>query len=135
MVGISTKGTYAIASMYVLSKSSSQKKLMQIKDISAVTQISHGYLEQILATLKKADLVVSIRGVNGGYRLSREASDINVLEIVEALEGKLFVPNENVGASVVLDTFWGDMQERVRAIFDMKLSELDTAYQTYFYEI
>jgi len=135
MVGISTKGTYAIAAMYALSKSSSQKKLMQIKEISAVTQISHGYLEQILSSLKKADLVLSIRGVNGGYRLARDSSEINVLEIVETLEGKLFVPGENLGASVVLDSFWLDVQTRVREIFDVKLSELDSSYQMYFYEI
>ena len=134
MVGISTKGTYAIAAMYALS-SSSRQKLMQIKEISASTQISHGYLEQILSSLKKNDLVVSIRGVNGGYKLSRDASEITVLEIVEALEGKLFVPGENLGSSVVLDSFWNDIQEKVRAIFDTKLSELDKSYQMYFYEI
>ena len=134
MVGISTKGVYAVGAMYALFNSPNAK-LMQIKEIAAMTQISHGYLEQILATLKKSDLVVSIRGVNGGYKLAREAQEITVLEIVEALEGKLFVPSQNVGASVVLDSFWGDMQEKTRAIFELKLSELDTAYQTYFYEI
>jgi Rrf2 family protein len=120
--------------MYTLSKAS-KSKLMQIKEIAAMTQISHGYLEQILTSLKKASLVVSIRGVNGGYRLARDAKEIIALEIVEAVEGKLFEVGENVGASVVLDSFWSDMQERVRASFDVKLSELDTAYQTYFYEI
>lgn len=134
MVGISTKGIYAIASMHAL-YNSPNSKLMQIKEIAAITQISHGYLEQILATLKKSSLVVSVRGVNGGYKLSREASQINVLEIIEAVEGKLFVPHENAGASVVLDSFWLDMQEKVRAVFDVKLSDLDKSYQTYFYEI
>jgi len=134
MVGISTKGIYGVAAMYALSKSPNAK-LMQIKEIAAVTQISHGYLEQILARLKKSGLVVSIRGVNGGYKLARYAQEIVVLEIVEALEGKLFTPCENVGASIVLDSFWSDMQERVRATFEVKLSELDSSYQTYFYEI
>ena len=89
MVGISTKGIYGVAAMHALSNSSNAK-LMQIKEIAAVTQISHGYLEQILATLKKSALVVSIRGVGGGYKLSCDASEINVLEILESLEGKLF---------------------------------------------
>lgn len=134
MVGISTKGIYAIAAMYCLSRSSNEK-LMQIKEIAASTQISHGYLEQILATLKKASLVISIRGVNGGYKLARDAQEIRALEIIESVEGKLFVPSENVGSSVVLDTFWLSMQEKVREAFDVKLSELDTSYQMYFYEI
>jgi len=134
MVGISTKGVYGVAAMYTLAQSPSNR-LMQIKEIAASTQISHGYLEQILSTLKKSDLVVSIRGANGGYRLSHDASEITVLDIVESLEGKLFVPTQSVGASTVLDSFWADIQERVRREFSMQLSELDSAYQTYFYEI
>lgn len=134
MVGISKKGIYAIAAMHALNNSTNIK-LMQIKEISAMTQISHGYLEQILAVLKKSSLVVSIRGANGGYKLSRDASNIIVLEIIEAVEGKLFVPHENAGASIVLDSFWLDMQEKVRTSFEVKLSDLDKSYQTYFYEI
>ena len=134
MVGISTKGVYAIGAMHAL-YNSPNAKLMQIKEIAATTQISHGYLEQILATLKKSDLVVSVRGATGGYKLSRDASEINVLEIIESLEGKLFVPHQNAGASVVLDSFWLDMQEKIRATFDVKLSDLDKSYQMYFYEI
>ncbi|MDQ7042919.1 MAG: Rrf2 family transcriptional regulator [Sulfurimonas sp.] len=134
MVSISTKGIYGVAAMHAL-YNSPNSKLMQIKEIAAMTQISHGYLEQILSTLKKNSLVVSIRGVNGGYKLARDAQEIIVLDIVEALEGKLFVPCENVGASVVLDSFWADMQERTRKVFSIKLSDLDKSYQTFFYEI
>ena len=134
MVGISTKGIYGVAAMHALFNSPNAK-LMQIREIAAITQISHGYLEQILATLKKSSLVISIRGVGGGYKLSRDASQINVLEIIESLEGKLFVPPQNAGASVVLDSFWLDMQEKVREQFNLKLSDLDKSYQMYFYEI
>jgi len=134
MVGISTKGIYGVAAMHALFNSPNSK-LMQIKEISAITQISHGYLEQILATLKKSALVISVRGVGGGYRLSRDASQIDVLEIIESLEGKLFAPPQNAGASVVLDSFWLDMQEKIRGQFDVKLSDLDKSYQMYFYEI
>ena len=108
---------------------------MQIKEIAAMTHISHGYLEQILSVLKKHSLVVSIRGANGGYKLARDAKEIIILDIIEALEGKLLTPSENVGASVVLDSFWADMQERTRKLFSVKLSELDNSYQTFFYEI
>ena len=134
MVGLSTKGIYAVAAMYALSNSPNAK-LMQIKEIAAITQISHGYLEQILATLKKNTLVTSIRGAGGGYKLALDASEINVLEIIESVEGKLFVPPQNTGASVVLDSFWLDMQEKTRTVFDVKLSDLDKSYQMYFYEI
>ena len=134
MVGISTKGLYGVAAMHAL-YNSPRNKLMQIKEIAAITQISHGYLEQILSSLKKHGFVTSIRGANGGYKLSSDASCIIVLDIVEALEGELFSVPSNVGASVVLDSFWRDTQEKVREVFNVKLSELDSAYSTYFYEI
>lgn len=134
MVGVSTKSLYGIAAMHVL-YNSPRNKLMQIKEIAAATQLSHGYLEQILASLKKHGFVISVRGANGGYKLASDASKIIVLDVVEALEGEFFTVSENVGASVVLDLFWKDIQEKVRAVFNIKLSELDRAYATYFYEI
>ena len=134
MVGISTKGTYAIAAMHVL-RHSKNKELIQLREISALTQISHGYLEQILAVLKKSGFVTSIRGANGGYKLSRSAEDIIVLDVLEAVEGELFTPYEDSGASIVLESFWSDTQSRVREVFNIKLSELDKAYETYYYQI
>ncbi len=134
MVGVSTKSLYGVAAMHAL-YNSPRNKLMQIKEIAAVTQISHGYLEQILSSLKKHGFVISVRGANGGYKLASDASKIIVLDVVEALEGELFTVSENVGASVVLNSFWKDIQEKVRAVFNIKLSELDRAYATYFYEI
>jgi len=134
MVGVSTKSLYGVAAMHAL-YNSPRNKLMQIKEIAAVTQISHGYLEQILSVLKKHGFIVSVRGANGGYKLAIDASQIIVLDVVEVLEGELFSVSENVGASVILDSFWKDIQEKVRAVFNIKLSELDRAYATYFYEI
>ena len=134
MVSISTKGIYAIAAVHSL-QNSPRNKLMQIKDIAAMTQISHGYLEQILATLRKSGFVTSVRGANGGYKLSRDPKDIIVIEILEAVEGEFFTPPANAGSSVVLDSFWNDMQIKAREAFNVKLSDLDKSYQTYFYEI
>jgi Rrf2 family transcriptional regulator, cysteine metabolism repressor len=45
------------------------------------------YLEHLVAKLRQADLVTSVRGAHGGYRLARPASEITMLEVVEALEG------------------------------------------------
>lgn len=134
MVGISTKGIYAIAAMHALYHSPNFK-LMQIKDIAAITQISHGYLEQILSTLKKSGFVSSARGMNGGYKLAHKAEEIIVLDILEALEGEIFEPYENSGSSIVLESFWIDIRDKVREVFNIKLSDLDKSYAAYFYEI
>lgn len=108
---------------------------MQIKEIAAMTSISHGYLEQILSSLRKANLVKSIRGAGGGYVLGRRAADISVLEIIETVEGALFQIDGNVGSSVVLESFWQHIQQQVRHIFDLKLDEVDRFFQPDFYEI
>jgi Rrf2 family protein len=134
MAGISSKGVYGLAAMHVLSHAVNNRT-MQVKEIAAMTQISHSYLEQLLSQLRKSGLVTSIRGASGGYRLARPAHEIEVIEILEALEGALCRIEGNVGASIILEYFWADMQERVKKLFSMKLSELDRSYQPYHYEI
>lgn len=134
MAGISSKGIYGLAAMHVLSHAP-RNRTMQIREIAAMTQISHSYLEQLLSLLRKSGLVQSIRGASGGYRLARPAHEITVLEIIESLEGAFCKIEGNVGASVILEYFWLDMQEKVKALFFLKLSEIDQAYQPYHYEI
>ena len=53
--------------------------------------ISESYLEQLIASLKKAGLVESVRGAQGGYALSRKPEDIDVGEVLRALEGSTSV--------------------------------------------
>jgi Rrf2 family protein len=134
MKGISTRGIYALASMHVLYHSP-RCKAMRIKEISAMTQISHSYLEQILSALRQAGLVKSIRGAKGGYVLAKSADEISVLEILEALEGDLWHIEGNVGASVILQYFWQEMQLKMQKVFEVKLSQLDQSFQPFFYEI
>lgn len=134
MAGISSKGVYGLAAMHVLSHAPQQRP-MQIREIAAMTGISHGYLEQILSTLRRSGLVNSIRGASGGYRLARNASEIRVLDIIEALEGPLCQTEGNVGSSVILESFWQGINEKIGELFALKLSEVDQMYQPYHYEI
>lgn len=135
MAGISSKGIYGLAAMHVLSHAPRQRT-MQIREIAAMTGISHGYLEQILSALRRAGLLQSIRGASGGYRLSRGAAQITVLEIIEALEGTLCAhESENVGSSAILEAFWQDMEAKIRELFSVKLSEIDQVYQPFHYTI
>lgn len=134
MVGISSKGVYGLAAMYVLAHAVNQRS-MQVREVAAMTQISHGYLEQLLSQLRKSGLVNSTRGANGGYKLSRKAHDITVLEIIEALEGPLFHVDGNRGASLILESFWSEMEDKVRKLFALKLSDVDQMFQPYHFEI
>lgn len=131
---LSSKAIYGLAAMHVLSHAP-YGRAMQVKEISAMTRISHGYLEQLLSILRRNHLVTSYRGANGGYKLARGAHEIDVIEIIEALEGPFYKIEGNVGSSLILEYFWSDIEEKMRALFGMKLSELDQAYQPHYYEI
>ena len=134
MSALSTKAVYGLAAMHVLSHAP-HGRLMQVREIAAMTQISHGYLEQLLSTLRRYKLVVSIRGASGGYKLARAAHEIKVIDIVEALEGAFYKIEGNVGSSLILEYYWKEVEEKMKALFNSKLSELDHAYQPYFYDI
>lgn len=131
---LSSKAIYGLAAMHVLSHAP-YGRAMQVKEIAAMTRISHGYLEQLLSILRRNHLVTSFRGAHGGYKLSRPPHEIDVIEIIEALEGPFYKIEGNVGSSLILEYFWGDIEEKMRALFGMKLSELDQAYQPHYYEI
>ena len=83
---ISTKGKYGLRAMIDLAQYSEQEAV-SISSIAQRQKISESYLEQLVAKLKKAGLVVSIRGAAGGYRLARPASGISVGDVLRALEG------------------------------------------------
>ncbi|MFZ2889887.1 RrF2 family transcriptional regulator [Sulfuricurvum sp.] len=134
MAALSSKAIYGLAAMHVLSHAP-YSRMMQVREISAMTQISHGYLEQLFSLLRRNNLVISIRGASGGYKLARPSHEIEVIEILEALEGPFYKIEGNVGSSLILEYFWGDVEEKMRSLFGMKLSELDQAYQPHYYEI
>ena len=83
---ISTKGKYGLRAMIDLAQYSEQEAV-SISSIAQRQKISESYLEQLVAKLKKAGLVVSIRGAAGGYRLARSAAGISVGDVLRALEG------------------------------------------------
>ena len=65
------------------------KKPMQIKTIAEREDISNKYLEQLVAMLKSAGLVRSVRGPRGGYVLSRPPAEISLKEVFWTLEGPM----------------------------------------------
>lgn len=85
---LSTRGRYGIHAMYDLAAHGGDGPV-PIKAISEREHVPEAYLEQLMAVLKRAGLVNSTRGAQGGYTLSREASQISVGEILRALEGGL----------------------------------------------
>lgn len=85
---ISTKGRYGLRAFIDLAENS-EKEPVSISSIAVRQDISERYLEQLMALLKKAGLVKSIRGATGGYILARDASEISAGDVLRALEGCL----------------------------------------------
>ena len=88
MLRLSTKGRYGTRVMLELALNYG-KGPMLLKDIAEKQEISVGYLEQIIPSLKAANLVSSSRGAHGGYTLAKPPSEINLKEVVSVLEGSL----------------------------------------------
>lgn len=88
---VSTKGRYALRLMVDLGIHSADNTYISLKDIAERQRISAKYLEQIVTPLHRAGLVRSVRGAQGGYRLSRKPENYTAGEILRAIEGS-FAP-------------------------------------------
>lgn len=82
---LSTKGRYGIKAMVDLALVYGSDRL-SVNQLAEKQGISDAYLEQLIASLKKAKLVESARGAAGGYTLSRPPEEISVGEVLRALE-------------------------------------------------
>lgn len=85
---LSTKGRYGLRALIDLAVYSGEEAV-SIQSIAGRQNISDRYLEQLMGKLRRAGLVVSVRGAGGGYRLARPAGEISVGEVLRALEGDL----------------------------------------------
>jgi Rrf2 family protein len=85
---LSTRARYGLRALIDLGLYG-ETETVSIQSIAVRQNISESYLEQLMALLKKAGLVVSIRGAGGGYRLGKPAEEISVGSVLRVLEGSL----------------------------------------------
>lgn len=85
---ISTKGIYGLEAIVDLAINSAENHV-SLKSISERCEISEAYILQIFLILRRAGVVGSVRGAQGGYYLAKEPKDITVGEVLTALEGPL----------------------------------------------
>jgi len=83
---ISTKGRYGLRALVELATSG---EVLPLRTIAERHGMSEYYLEQLFAPLKKAGIVTSIRGAQGGYKLNRAVDDITAGDVMRVLEGGL----------------------------------------------
>lgn len=85
---ISTKGRYGLRLVLDLAKEGAERPV-PLKEIASRQNISEKYLEQIIMPLGRAGVVKSVRGVKGGYVLSRPATEITAGDVLRAAEGSI----------------------------------------------
>ncbi|VAW48580.1 Iron-sulfur cluster regulator IscR [hydrothermal vent metagenome] len=111
---LTSKGRYAVTAMIDIALNQA-KGAITLSLISKRQGISLSYLEQLFSKLKKAGLVSSARGPGGGYRLSREAQDISVGEIIHAVDESVDARkctgrgNCNGGGECLSHELWTDL--------------------------
>jgi len=133
---VSTKGRYGLRAMVDLAIHSSEGHVA-LNAIADRQDISVNYLEQVFSTLRKAGLVKSVKGAQGGYLMAMRPSQMTVGMILRTLEGKLVVvdENENTGADKSVQQciqlmVWDVMTEKVNEMVDqMTLEDLVNVYR------
>jgi Rrf2 family protein len=126
-MNISTKGRYGLRAIIDLARNY-QDKPITLSAIAKRQQISEGYLEQLMASLKKAGLVKSTRGAQGGYVLAQDAQNITVGEIFRALEGELALTsclNDEVSEACMMQDccgsrfIWQEIQNSINTVLSL----------------
>ncbi|WP_209503894.1 MULTISPECIES: Rrf2 family transcriptional regulator [unclassified Ruegeria] len=95
---LSTKGRYAMVAVADIALQPTDR-LVTLGEISERQDISLPYLEQLFVKLRRAELVASVRGPGGGYRLARPASEIRVVEVLAAVDETVDALQKGAGAS------------------------------------
>ena len=88
MLTITSKSPYAVRALAELARTGSAGPV-PIGEIARRREIPVQFLEGLFATLRRAGILQSQRGVKGGYSFARQPEDVTVLDVVEALEGRL----------------------------------------------
>ena len=95
---LSTKGRYAMVAMADIALTE-KENLVTLGEISKRQNISMPYLEQLFVKLRRSELVVSVRGPGGGYKLSKPPHQIRVVDILTAVEENVDAMSQGAGAS------------------------------------
>lgn len=92
---VSTKGRYGLRALVDLAVFSSDNHVSLVS-IAERQKISLNYLEQVFATLRKAGIVKSIKGAQGGYIIGDKAENIKISFVIKVLEGEFNIVDESI---------------------------------------
>lgn len=114
MMRISAKGRYALAALTFMAQQYNNGEYITIITMSEELGISKIYLEQVFSLLKKAEVVFSSKGSQGGYQLSRMPNQITVFDVLSAVEVSLFEQTQDTVPEKA-----PDIEKTLRGVFDI----------------
>jgi Rrf2 family transcriptional regulator, cysteine metabolism repressor len=109
VISVTSKSRYAVVALAELARAGDTP--MPIGQVAERRSIPVQFLEQLFSTLRRAGILVSHRGAKGGYTLARPPDQINVLEVVQALDGVVGQEGKEAGG------IWEEGVEALRATF------------------
>ncbi|GGI98795.1 AsnC family transcriptional regulator [Alicyclobacillus cellulosilyticus] len=107
---VSQRTEYGLRAMVAIAAAAGTDHPVPLRAIAEAEGIPEQFLDQIVAQLRRAGFVKSVRGVNGGYMLSRPAADISVGDLVRVLEGSL-APIGCIREEVAAEEFCGRIRK------------------------
>ncbi|NQW07417.1 MAG: Rrf2 family transcriptional regulator [Candidatus Pelagibacter sp.] len=125
---LTSKGRYAVMALADLAKFNSTNPV-SLRDISLRQGISLDFLEQIFLQLKKHEIVISIRGTNGGYILNKEPVDIKIANILNAVDEEVKTVQckkeskkscNGKTAKCITHNLWDELQNHINDFFENK---------------
>lgn len=125
-VNISTKGRYGLRAMVEMALHQ-DKGPITLNMIAERQDLSEGYLEQLMIPLKRAGLLRSVRGAQGGYILAKKPGEIKVGDVIRALEGPISpvacvseeYPEDCLRfESCVTRIIWAEVRDKVAEVLD-----------------
>ena len=123
-VHVTARGDYAVRAMLELAAAPEDRRTTS-EHLAEAQRLPRKFLEAILADLRRAGLVQSQRGVDGGYRLARPAWSITIADVLRAVEGPLTgVKGERPedmeydGAAAALQTVWIAVRSSIRSVLE-----------------
>jgi Rrf2 family protein len=116
-MNISARCEYACRALVELANRHAAQQTVTAQEIAERRGIPEKYLVHILLQLKRAAIVRSLRGAQGGYLLGRAPDEVNLLDIVEAIDGPILdpLPVDDAG-SEALRPAWKEVAEEIRVI-------------------
>lgn len=133
---LTTKGRYAVNAMLDLALHS-QQGTVKLVDISVRQGISLSYLEQLFSRLRSGELVTSFRGPGGGYRLARGTDEINVGDVIAAVDEPIDVTRCHgegdcqQGETCLTHHLWMDLSAQLGSFLNgISLADLVTRHQS-----